>query len=346
VSAGVDLGAARAVAQRFGWGESDVVALTDGHINDSYLVRTGEGDGYVLQRLNLDVFPDPDAMCSNILAVHRHLGGTLVPDPVLGPDGTWLFRDGEEVWRASRRVRSAGPCPGTTPETAWQAGSLLGRFHAGLGDFDAARLAVTLPHFHDLRSRLDALAAVVEDDPCGRVEGARHEIEEVLDAAPLAEVAGDLVGKVPLRAAHYDAKLDNVLFRDGEAVCLVDLDTLMPGQWFWDAGDLLRTASTTAAEDSPDSEAVSVDRSLYDAVLAGYLGSVPDGLLGRDERAALYVAGALATYEQSVRFLTDWLAGDRYFRTTRPGQNLDRTRAQLRLLSTMPGPGAIRMSRS
>jgi Ser/Thr protein kinase RdoA (MazF antagonist) len=314
--------------------------LTDGHINDSYLVSTGDGDGYVLQRINLAVFPDPQAMSSNLLAVHRHLGGRLVPDPVAAPDGEWLLREGGEVWRASRRVPLAGPCPDLTPKTAWQAGSLIGRFHAALADFDPAQLAVTLPHFHDLRSRVDALGSVVEADPCGRAEKAGHEIDRAFDAAPLAEVAEDLVPNVPLRVAHNDAKLDNILFRDGEAVCLVDLDTLMPGQWFWDVGDLLRSASTAAPEDCADTDAISADPELYDAVIDGYLDAVPPGVLTRDERAALGIAGALSTYEQGVRFLTDWLAGDPYFRTTRPDQNLDRARAQLRLLSTLPGPGA------
>jgi Ser/Thr protein kinase RdoA (MazF antagonist) len=316
----------------------DLVELTDGHINDSYLVRTADDDGYVLQRLNLAIFTDPDAVSSNILAVRRHLGGGLVPEPVLGPDGEWLLRDGEEVWRASRRVPSAGPCEGSTPQSARQAASLLGKFHAGLADFDAAQLEVTLPHFHDVRSRLDALRSEVGTDRCGRAESARREIDEALDLAPLADVAQHLVEEVPLRAAHYDAKLDNFLFRDGEAVCLVDLDTLMPGQWLWDVGDLLRTASTTAAEDCPDTETVAVDPELYDAVLTGYLEAIPTGVLSRDERAALYTAGVLSTYEQAVRFLTDWLSGDRYFRTMRPGQNLDRARAQLKLLSTLPGP--------
>ncbi len=321
---------------------TDLVVLTDGHINDSYLVRTAT-DEYVLQRINRSVFPDPEGMCSNILAVHRHLGGGLIPDLVLVPGGEWQLRDGEEIWRASCRVPSAGPCTELIPDIACQAGSLLGRFHAGVGDLDPARLAVTLPNFHELRSRLGALRAEVDADRCGRVGDARSEIELALAAAPLADVAEELVGKVPLRAAHYDAKLDNMLFRDGEAICLVDLDTLMPGQWFWDVGDLLRTAGTTAAEDTPDSEGVSVDTELYDAVLAGYVGALPPGLLSRDERAALCVAGALVTFEQGVRFLTDWLAGDRYYRIDRPSQNLERARTQLRLLATMPGPGATRL---
>jgi N-acetylhexosamine 1-kinase len=341
VSGAVDLGPARAASERFGWEVVDLVVLTDGHINDSYLVRTGDDDGYVLQRINLAVFPDPGAISSNIQAVHRHLRGELVPDPVPAADGAWLLRDGDEVWRASRRVPAAGSCTESTPKSAWQAGSLLGRFHASLADFDATRLAVTLPHFHDLRSRLDELRSVVEADPCGRVEGARHQIDQALDGSPLVDVADDLSSRVPQRVAHYDAKLDNFLFRSGEAVCLVDLDTLMPGQWFFDVGDLLRTASTTAPEDCPATEAVSVDPELYDAVIDGYLESMPEGLLTCDERVALHVAGALVTYEQALRFLTDWLAGDRYYRTTRPEQNLDRARAQLHLLSSMPGPGAM-----
>lgn len=341
MTAPVDVGSARAASVRFGWEPVDVVVLTDGHINDSFLVRTGDDDGYVLQRINLAVFPDPEGISSNIEALHRHLRGELVPDPVPAPDGGWLLRDGDQLWRAFGRVPGAGPCRESTPKSAWQAGSFLGRFHARIADFDPTQLAVTLPRFHHLRSRLDELTSVVAADPCGRVESARDEIDRALDGSSLADVAEDLTSKVPRHVAHYDAKLDNFLFRDDEAVCLVDLDTLMPGQWFFDVGDLLRTASTTAPEDCPDAESVSVDSELYDAVIDGYLESMPEGLLTGDERGALHVAGALVTYEQALRFLTDWLAGDRYYRTTRPGQNLERARAQLRLTSSLPGPGSI-----
>jgi hypothetical protein len=119
-------------------------------------------------------------------------------------------------------------------------------------------------------------------------------------------------------------------------VCLVDLDTLMPGAWFWDVGDLLRTASTTAPEDDPISERAVVDPELYRAVIDGYrLGVEPAS--DASETEALEVAGAIVTYEQALRFLTDWIEGDVYHRTSRPGQNLDRARAQLRLLASMPG---------
>ena len=156
-------------------------------------------------------------------------------------------------------------------------------------------------------------------------------------AAPLVALAGQLESRVPRRVTHNDAKLDNILFRERVAVCVVDLDTVMPGAWFWDVGDLVRTASTTAAEDCPEAELAVVDAALYDAVVAGYRLGVSTGPVTAAELEAVDVAGAIVTYEQAVRFLTDWVAGDVYYRTTRPGQNRDRARAQLRLLASMPG---------
>ena len=172
-------------------------------------------------------------------------------------------------------------------------------------------------------------------DPCGRVKGVGAEIEAAFAAAPLAAIADDLVARVPRRVAHNDAKLDNVLFRGDDAVCLVDLDTVMPSAWFWDVGDLLRTASTRAAEDEPRVGRSVVEPELYQAVVAGYREA--DAPATGAEADALEHAGAIVTYEQALRFLTDWIAGDVYFRTTRPDQNRDRARAQLGLLASMPG---------
>jgi Ser/Thr protein kinase RdoA (MazF antagonist) len=304
-----------------------------GHINETFLVATSAGD-LVLQRLNLAVFPDPDGLTANIAAVHRHLGGALMPEPVPTVDGDWLLGDGTGVWRAWRRVPQARPVAVATPAAARAAGRLVGRFHRGVADLDPAALVETLPGFHDPARRLAALRAAVAADPCGRAAGVRSEIAAAEAGAPLAALGADLSVRVPRRVAHYDAKLDNVLFAaSGEAVCLVDFDTLMPGAWLWDAGDLLRSAATPAAEDDP---AARVDQGLYRAVLDGYrLGA--DDVLTADERAALDHAGAIVTYEQAVRFLTDWVAGDVYYRISRPEQNLDRARAQFSLLASMPG---------
>ena len=141
-----------------------------------------------------------------------------------------------------------------------------------------------------------------------------------------------------MRVAHNDAKLDNVLYRDGEAVCLVDLDTIMPTAWFWDVGDLLRTASTRVGEDDAHPERAFADPARYLGVLDGYRSGISSATtLEGAEIEALEHAGAIVTYEQALRFLTDWIAGDVYYATRRPGQNLDRARHQLHLLASMPG---------
>jgi Ser/Thr protein kinase RdoA (MazF antagonist) len=195
-----------------------------------------------------------------------------------------------------------------------------------------------MPGFHDPGRRLQALRDAIDADTFERVRTVEDEIALAFAAAPLVKHATEFAANVPRRVAHNDAKLDNVLFRDGAAVCLVDLDTLMPGAWFWDIGDLLRTASTTSAEDEPRAERVVFDAALYDAAAAGYGRGVSTGVADAAEIDAIGAAGAIVTYEQAVRFLTDWIAGDVYYRTTRPGQNRDRARAQFRLLASMPGP--------
>src|SRR5205807_224787 len=201
--------------------------------------------------------------------------------------------------------------------------------HRGVAGLDPAALVETLPGFHDPARRLAALRAVAADDPCGRADGVAAEIGAAEAGEPLAARAADLGARAPRRVCHYDAKLDNVLFSpDGEAVCLVDLDTVMPGAWFWDVGDLLRSAATTAAEDEPDPSRVTVEPALYQAILDGYAGGLGPDVATPAETEAVGYAGAIVTYEQAVRFLTDWIAGDVYYRISRPAQNLDRARAQ------------------
>lgn len=299
-----------------------VTTFGGGHINHTFLVVANTGE-YVLQRLNMAVFTDVDGVMRNIRSVLRHLNGRLVPELV----------DAAGPWRLWRRVPNAGPLTQATSTTAASAGELLGHFHTLVADLEPTTLTETLPNFHDATRRLDALRGSIATDRHGRARLARREIDALLAAAPLADRADALTATVPERVAHYDAKLDNVLFRGDDAVSLVDLDTLMPGAWFWDVGDLLRTAATRGAEDDPDQSAI--DPELYAAVLDGYRRGARD-VLDPVEVEALSDAGAVVTYEQAVRFLTDWLDGDVYYRTFRPDQNLDRARAQLRLLASMP----------
>lgn len=307
-----------------------------GHINETFLAGSPSED-LVLQRINTTVFPDPEALTANILAVHRHLGGELVPQPVATSAGEWLVREGAAWWRAWRRVPGDGPAPAASPDALRSAGRLLGSFHGRLADLDPARLTETLPGFHDPARRLEALRAVIAADPRGRVAGVGPEIEAALADERLIGVAAELTDRVPRRVAHFDAKLDNILFRGEEAVGLVDLDTLMPGAWFWDVGDLLRSGSAVGAEDDPDPDRATLVPERYEAILDGYREAVSTaGVSAPEELEAIEVAGAVVTYEQAVRFLTDWIAGDVYYRISRPTQNLDRSRAQFRLLASMP----------
>ena len=311
-----------------------------GHINETFLVETGAGE-YVLQRLNTAVFPDPEAVTANILAVHRHLRGALMPEPVAAPGGEWLVWDESGPWRAWRRSPGA-PRAAAKASTAvlCKAGALIGRFHARLADLDPAALTETLPSFHDPGRRLDALRAVIAADPWGRVATVQDEIGMALADEPLVRVAADLTARVPRRVVHFDAKLDNILFAGRDAVCLVDFDTVMPGAWFWDVGDLLRSGATAAAEDDEDLDRVVVMPERYQSIVDCYRHSLAaDGVWDPAELEAVEFAGAIVTYEQAVRFLTDWIAGDVYYRIHRPTHNLDRTRAQLRLLASMPHPG-------
>jgi Ser/Thr protein kinase RdoA (MazF antagonist) len=312
-------------------------AFGGGHINETFLVETA-ADDYVVQRINTAVFADPNQLVENVAAVTAHLGGRFLPEPVPARSGGWLVHDGYGVWRAWIRVARAESRSVSDPVRAASAAKLLAEFHVGLADLAPDALHEPLPNFHDPGRRLARLRDIVAADPFGRVAGVESEISVAFAAAPLAAMAEELVAAVPRRIAHNDPKLDNFLFRDGEAMCLVDLDTVMPSAWFWDVGDLLRTASTYAVEDDPQTERVVADPGLYRAVLDGYRGVMSTSMDVDDAEAdALESAGAIVTFEQAVRFLTDWIEGDVYFRTSRPRHNLDRARAQLHLLASMPG---------
>lgn len=310
-----------------------------GHINLTFLVGSPAGE-YVVQRVNTAVFADPEAVTANVVVVHRHLRGALMPEPVPTPAGEWLVWDGGAPWRAWRRApgRPLGSAE-ASPAALRTAGGLLGRFHGLVADLDPDRVTETLPAFHDPGRRLAALREVIASDPCGRAASVRDEIEMAEEAEFLVEVAADLTSRVPRRVAHFDAKLDNILLDDGDAVALVDFDTVMPGAWFWDLGDLLRSGATIAAEDEAHTDRAVVAPERYRAIVDGYREAiVRAGVSDRDELEAVDAAGAIVTYEQAVRFLTDWVAGDIYYRISRPRQNLDRARAQFRLLASMPRP--------
>lgn len=317
-----------------------------GHIHDTYLVRVEDGVEYVLQRMNTAVFPDPGAVCRNVQRVCEHLNARLGGDPrraltwLRAPDGGILARDeAGDPWRMCLRISGVRSVDRVeTVDQAWQAGFAFGEFQALLSDLPGPRLEEVLPGFHDTPRRYEAFEAAVAADPLGRAAEARDEIGF---ARSRREMAGRLLdlhrrGAIPERITHNDTKINNVLLDEGtgRALCVIDLDTVMPGLAHYDFGDMVRTVTNAGEEDDADLSRVEMRRPMYDALLRGYL-EAAGGFLNAVEVEELPFSGKLLTYEVALRFLADHLLGDTYFRIHHPGHNLQRARAQLALLRSM-----------
>lgn len=324
--------------------------VAGGHIHHSYRVETQSGRQYLLQHINRGVFLRPEAMMHNIALVTAHLAGRLQREGVEDPrrslhlvptrDGAWwLTLEDAAVWRmfdfAEGTVTRARVA---TPAEAAETGRAFGRFAGLLADYAGPALAITIPGFHDTAARLQALETIAAADPAKRAAQVGAELSSLLRRGGLARALppAGTPGGPPLRLAHHDAKAANVLFdaRSGEALCVIDLDTVMPGTILHDFGDLVRSCTSPTEEDEPDLARVGVRPELYRGLVRGYLeGAGP--LLTSFERAHLGLAGRVITFEQAVRFLTDYLAGDTYYRVRDPEQNLRRCRTQIRLLETL-----------
>lgn len=323
-----------------------------GHINDTYAARFRHADverRYILQRINPQVFHDAGAVMENVDRVLAHLRSKLANHPdaarralTLVPtrNGERAFRDSDgATWRCYHFIGGASSHDILTrPDQARQAAAAFGAFQRQLLDLPGPRLRETLPDFHNTPRRLDALARAVADDRVGRARACGREIDFALARSTLA---GELVkrhaaGLLPERITHNDTKLNNVLLDDvtGEGLCVIDLDTVMPGLALYDFGDMVRTAVSAAPEDADDLDAITVRMPFYAALVEGYLSSA-GSFLTRDERACLALSGRLITYEIGLRFLTDHLQGDVYFQIHRPAHNLIRARAQFRLVEAI-----------
>jgi Ser/Thr protein kinase RdoA (MazF antagonist) len=314
--------------------------LGNGLINQTFLLTANGRQRLVLQCVNTSVFPDPVAIAANYDLVLSHARDRLfLPEPVRhGPDQT-LYRDtGGLYWRAFKYVE--GSTTRDTPQNAAQAGAVadcFAQFTKTLHTLDPKELRVIIPRFHDLSLRYEQFESACRSASEERMRTARECIRQLTERIRYVSFYNTLAaGRFPVRIQHHDAKIANVLFRetDGSVICPVDLDTVMPGTILSDLGDMVRSMSVTRDEQHADEKDIRVQPDLYDAILEGYSATMGP-LLEPEERTHRHCSGLLMTYMQSLRFLTDHLRGDTYYRTTYPLQNLARCRNQLALLTSL-----------
>ena len=322
----------------------------NGHINDTFLVVTEQGKRYILQRVNQVVFPRPDEVMENILAVTQHIragvareGGdaarctlSVLPTANGAPfyldsiGSYWRMYDFVEGTSSKDRVE----CLQEFVDCA----EAFGRFQGQLSDFDASVLHEAIANFHNTPVRYENLMRAIEKDPLGRVAEVQAEIAFVKERAEFVKTLEKAreAGTLPLRVTHNDTKLNNILFdaETAKPVCVIDLDTVMPGYSVNDFGDSIRFGANTAAEDETDLSKVSLDLELYHAYAKGFLAGC-DGKLTKTEVELLPIGARMMTLECGMRFLTDYIEGDTYFRISRPSHNLDRCRCQFALVADM-----------
>ncbi len=330
-------------------GHFDIGAVTEsygnGHINDTFLVTMPR---YILQRINTSIFRNPDELMENIENVTgflreklREAGedferGTLQVVPVKD-GGSYYKVDDDNVFRVYRFVEGTKSIENSkTPKDLYEAGVGFGHFQKLLADFPVEKLHETIQDFHHTPKRIEALREAIRQDRAGRAGSVQREIDFALENASWADcvVKGMEAGRIPVRVTHNDTKINNILFdRDtGKAVCVIDLDTVMPGSMLYDFGDALRIGGSSAAEDETDLDKVWFEEGAFEAFAKGYLSEMRETLT-EAEMALLPLSVKLMTYECGIRFLTDYLNGDTYFKIHREHHNLDRARNQFKLVA-------------
>lgn len=322
-----------------------------GHINSTFKVELKGADGeynVVLQKINTSIFQDYKGLMNNIVGVTEYLRERLSPeeDPmravmkvVPALNGEYYAEVKGDIWRVYVYVTDTTTYQQIEkPEDFYNCGFAFGDFQQRLADYPAAKLCETIPNFHHTPTRFETFKKAVEQDVCGRAESVRQEIDFALARENLANSVAGLLesGEIPYRVTHNDTKLNNILFDNftGKTLCVVDLDTVMPGAACYDFGDCIRFGASSAPEDEKDLSKVYMNLNLYREFAKGYL-SVAAKFLTEKELPTLAVGSALMTFECGIRFLTDYLQGDTYFKTSYEGQNLDRCRTQFKLVADM-----------
>lgn len=319
-----------------------------GHINDTYCARFDQGGQpvrYILQRINHNIFKNPVALMENVQRVTAHLAAKVAGQPdanrraltlIAARDGRAWHVDAEgNHWRTYIFIEKARTFDAVeSAEQAFKAAKAFGQFQKLLADLTAPRLQDTIPDFHHTPKRFTALETALTADVASRVKLAQPEIAFALKHKAICSVLLD--AKLPERVTHNDTKFNNVMLDDatGEGICVIDLDTVMPGLALYDFGDMVRTTTSPAKEDERDLSKVTMQFPMFEALVRGYLSTAAE-FLTPAEKKFLPFSGKLITFEIGIRFLTDFLAGDVYFKVHREGHNLDRCRTQFKLAESI-----------
>ena len=321
-------------------------AIDEGHINTTYSADFGK-QKYIIQKINTSVFNNPDELMQNITAVTEHLSSVLQAEGEDPSRQTLHFlksslgkayykSDDGSCWRSYVYLDNCYTVDSLCSEDEiYEAARAFGKFQYLLRDFSSENLFETIKDFHHTPKRLEALRLAVKEDKAGRASSVKKEIEFFFDRKKDTEVIINLLenGSLPSRVAHNDTKINNVLFdcNTKKATCVIDLDTIMLGTSLYDFGDGIRTSAATAQEDEKDTDKMGINLSTYGRYVSGYLDGT-NGELNATERELLPFSAKLMTLECAMRFLTDYINGDTYFRIKYPEHNLVRARAQMKLV--------------
>jgi len=322
-----------------------------GHINETFLLKTREqtSPDYILQRINNTIFTDIHGLMENIRKVTSHLHDKLIETGRGNPekeiltliptieDKAYLIDEYGNYWRMYLYIwpnKSYDIVP--DGKIAFEGGKMFGRFQKLLSDLPGDELVETIPDFHNIERRLETFYQILHDDKFNRAAGVKDEIQFVenhhMDMRTILQLGRD--GQIPKRVTHNDTKFNNVLLdENNRGLCVIDLDTVMPGYIHYDFGDTIRTATNTGAEDEPDLSKVEMDIDIFNGFAQGFLSETKE-ILSKIEIDHLVFSGRLLTYTIGLRFLTDYLNGDSYFRTHRSDHNIERCRAQFKLFQS------------
>ena len=326
----------------------------NGHINDTFLLRYKTPENiekkYILQRMNHNIFKNPQQLMENVVHITEYLRQTILSqggDPDRETLNVWKTLDGanwyqdsnKNYWRVFPFIENSICLEKVESEKDFYDSAVaFGNFQKMLADFPVQTLHETIPNFHNTVSRFQDFKKAIQEADKNRATLAKAEIAFALDREQDASILTDLLakGKLPLRVTHNDTKLNNILLDADthKALCIIDLDTVMPGLSLYDFGDSIRFGASTGAEDEPDLSKVELDLSLFEAFTKGYLEGCA-GSLTKTEIELLPVCAKLMTFECGIRFLADFLTGDHYFKVHRENHNLDRARTQFKLVADM-----------